>query len=256
VSDGLEDDVLALRNYSFISINIDGTTFEIHGLVQLATRKWLEALQQQERWKQQFIRNLCAALPTREHENWIRLQTLFPHTQSAAVQQPEAQDSLKGFNSIQGSIVRMENWERPRGGEDVGAGDERKAKILGPVDEDTLWSMVILGLAYYLQGQWDATEELFVQVMETRKKKLGANHLDTLININTLAFLLKGTGRKTEAVRLIEEYVKSQKRVLRLDNPHTILSGTDLDAWKAEQERQSKVSKISSLGKFFKSMIT
>ena len=38
----LDDDILALQSYSFISINADGTTFEMHGLVQLATRKWLE----------------------------------------------------------------------------------------------------------------------------------------------------------------------------------------------------------------------
>ena len=39
--DGFEDDILTLRNYSFISVNADKTTFEMHGLVQLATRKWL-----------------------------------------------------------------------------------------------------------------------------------------------------------------------------------------------------------------------
>jgi len=43
LSDKFEEDVSVLRNYSFISVNADGTTFEIHGLVQLATRKWLEA---------------------------------------------------------------------------------------------------------------------------------------------------------------------------------------------------------------------
>ena len=64
-----EDNVLALRNYSFISVNIDGTTFEMHGLVQLATREWLKAHKQQERWKQQFIKNLDAELPTGEYEN-------------------------------------------------------------------------------------------------------------------------------------------------------------------------------------------
>jgi hypothetical protein len=39
VNNGFEDDLLALRNYLFISVNMDGTTFEIHGLVQLATRE-------------------------------------------------------------------------------------------------------------------------------------------------------------------------------------------------------------------------
>ena len=67
VSDRFEDDILTLRNYSFISINTDGTTFEMHGLVQLATRKWLEAHGQQERWKQQFIKNLYAKFPIGEY---------------------------------------------------------------------------------------------------------------------------------------------------------------------------------------------
>ena len=35
--DGFEDDVLTPRNYSFISVNADGTSFEMHSLVQLAT---------------------------------------------------------------------------------------------------------------------------------------------------------------------------------------------------------------------------
>ena len=38
-SDEFEGDVVALRSFSFISINADGTTFEMHRLVQLATQK-------------------------------------------------------------------------------------------------------------------------------------------------------------------------------------------------------------------------
>lgn len=47
--DRFEDNILTLRNYSFISVNIDKTTFEIHGLVQLAMREWLSAHRQLER---------------------------------------------------------------------------------------------------------------------------------------------------------------------------------------------------------------
>jgi hypothetical protein len=52
MSDRFEEDVSVLRNYSFISVNADGITFDMHGLVQLATRKWLEAHGQIEKWKQ------------------------------------------------------------------------------------------------------------------------------------------------------------------------------------------------------------
>ena len=100
VNDGFEDDLLALRNYSFISVNIDGTTFEMHGLVQLAIREWLKASKQQERWKQQFIKRLCAELPTGEYENWVRCQALFLHAQSAITQQPDEHDALIDWASI------------------------------------------------------------------------------------------------------------------------------------------------------------
>jgi hypothetical protein len=64
-----ENDVSTLRSYSFISVNTNGSSFEMHGLVQLATRQWLEAHGQRERWKQQSIVNLSSQFPTREYEN-------------------------------------------------------------------------------------------------------------------------------------------------------------------------------------------
>ena len=64
-----EEDVSVLRNYSFISVNANSTTFEIHRLVQLVTRKWLETHGQIEQWKRAFLRNLDAGLPTGEYKN-------------------------------------------------------------------------------------------------------------------------------------------------------------------------------------------
>ncbi|RMZ81399.1 hypothetical protein DV738_g2283, partial [Chaetothyriales sp. CBS 135597] len=66
-----EKDVAVLRNFSFISVDSEGTTFETHSLVQLATRTWLTTNNQLERWKQQFIRNLHAEIPpTGDYEHW------------------------------------------------------------------------------------------------------------------------------------------------------------------------------------------
>lgn len=49
--DDFEDDVLMLRNYSFLSVETN-QKFAMHALVQLATREWLAANGQLERWKQ------------------------------------------------------------------------------------------------------------------------------------------------------------------------------------------------------------
>jgi hypothetical protein len=72
--------------------------------------------------------------------------------------------------------------------------------------------------------------------METRKKKLGADHPSTLTNMNNLAFTWKGTGKETEVIRLMEECVQSQKLVLGLNHPDTLLSCRALAIWKAEQD--------------------
>lgn len=93
--DGFEDDVLTLRNYSFISVNEDTKSFEMHSLVQLVTRTWLEAHGERERWKHQFILSLSSEFPTGEYENWATCQALFPHVKLAAAQKPEGQESVK-----------------------------------------------------------------------------------------------------------------------------------------------------------------
>jgi hypothetical protein len=67
--DEFENDVLTLRDYSFVTFTKDTDTFEMHSLVQLATRKWLESEGQLDTWRKQFISNLCAELPIRAHEN-------------------------------------------------------------------------------------------------------------------------------------------------------------------------------------------
>ncbi|EGZ77168.1 hypothetical protein NEUTE2DRAFT_48528, partial [Neurospora tetrasperma FGSC 2509] len=42
---------------------------------------------------------------------------------------------------------------------------------------------------------WNVAEKLFVQVMETRKAKLGADHPDTLSSMANLASTYRNQGR-------------------------------------------------------------
>jgi hypothetical protein len=225
-SDRFEDDVLALRNYSFIALNADGTTFEMHSLVQLATRKWLEVHKQLERWKRQFICNLSAAFPTGEYENWVRCQTLFPHAKSAAGQQPKEDDVLNDWATL---LYRaawyawgIGNWN-DAGKIAVQAMKVRK-KTFGREHEETLSSMAMVGLAYKLRGRWETAEVLEVEVMDTRKKKLGADHPDTLTSMGNLASTYRKQGRWEAAEALEVEVMEIRKKKLGADHPSTLTS--------------------------------
>ncbi|KAL1598077.1 hypothetical protein SLS59_007087 [Nothophoma quercina] len=92
--DTFEDDVVALRNFCFISDETGRTSFEMHALVQLAMRTWLAANSELKQWQQQFISKLSTAFPTGAYKNWAVCQKLFVHVKMAAAQKLKERSSL------------------------------------------------------------------------------------------------------------------------------------------------------------------
>ena len=232
-----ENDVLILRNYAFISVNVDAATFEMHGLVQLATRKWLEAHGQLERWKQQYIKNLCSEYPTGNYENWVKCQALFPHARTVLAQQPESSRSLREWALI---LYRAAWYAWARGSRFDAEKMSIKAmeirnEILSQEHEDTLSSKAMVALVYNSGGRWKEAEELFVQVMETRKRVLGQEHPSTLTSMANLASTYRNQGRWKEAEELEVQVMETRKRVLGQEHPDTLTSMNNLAfAWKGQ----------------------
>ncbi len=86
---GFEDDVAMLRDYCLVAVNETGDEFEMHGLVQLSTRKWLEAAGRQDTLQRQYIQRMAAVFPTGHYENWPTCLRLFAHVQVALDYRPE-----------------------------------------------------------------------------------------------------------------------------------------------------------------------
>ena len=59
--------------------------------------------------------------------------------------------------------------------------------MLGQEHKDTLSSIAMVGSVHRARGRWEDAEKLEVQVMETSKTKLGADHPDTLTSMANLA---------------------------------------------------------------------
>ncbi|KAF2022905.1 hypothetical protein EK21DRAFT_82028, partial [Setomelanomma holmii] len=73
-----------------------------------------------------------------------------------------------------------------------------------------------------------------VQVMETSKKKLGADHLDTLASMNNLAYTQRSLGREVEAISLMRECVQLRQQRFRPNHPNLLSSSAALAQWDAE----------------------
>ena len=254
--DGFEDDVQILRNYSFISVSTD-RTFEMHALVQLATRKWLEANVKLEQWKQCYIKNLSAEFPSGDYENWTYCQALFPHAKSAITQRPKTEGSLREWTLLLYNAAGYA-WGKGSITEAVELSEmamKVRKKILGQEHEEALDSMDMVGLAYKLGGRWKEAEELQVRVVDMRKRVLGEEHPNTLTSINNLALTYLEQGRWKEAEELQVREMEISKRVLGEEHPNTLTSISNLATtywnqgrWKEAEELEVRVLEIRKKG--------
>jgi hypothetical protein len=244
--DEFESDIVVLCNFCLISIDTTGTSFEMHALVQLATRMWLTANSKLEQWRQVFISNLCAEFSTGEYENWAACQALFAHARSAIGHQPEAELSLAEW----ATLLYNAAWFAERKGNIVDAVSlatkamKARKKVLGPEHEDTLFSIAMVGLAYNLGGRWDDAEKLFMQVMENFKTKLGADHPDTLTSMGNLASTYSNQGRWEDAKKLKVQVMETFKTKLGANHPDTLTSMANLASTYRDQGRWEDAEKL------------
>jgi tetratricopeptide (TPR) repeat protein len=241
-----EETVDQLRSYSFISVGEHRQTFEMHGLVQLATRKWLEMHREDERWKTQFCRKLNTVFPTGDHENWDLCKTLFPHAKSAERQRPIDNRSVREW----AQILRKAGWYA------WAKGDYREAErmceksvgalknLLGGEDVETSYSLGLLALVYQYQGRWPEAEKMEVQVTETRRRVLGEEHPDTLTSMANLASTYRNQGRWTEAEKMEVQVIETSRRVLGEEHPSTLTSIANLASTYQNQGRWTEAETI------------
>ncbi|KAJ6050177.1 hypothetical protein N7444_006893 [Penicillium canescens] len=79
--------------------------------------------------------------------------------------------------------------------------------------------------------RWEEAEQLEVQVMETRKMKLGEDHPSTLTSMANLAFAWKSSGQDAEAINLLRNCLAKQKQTLGLNHPEILANSEALVKW-------------------------
>ncbi|KAK3646859.1 hypothetical protein LTR56_008347 [Elasticomyces elasticus] len=94
LDDAFNKDIRMLEGYSFVSVTTDASVWEMHRLVQVATRKWLKSQGQLEQWGDQYIEHLCALVPLGTYENWMACRNYYPHAQSVAELKPRRLEAL------------------------------------------------------------------------------------------------------------------------------------------------------------------
>jgi tetratricopeptide (TPR) repeat protein len=104
-------------------------------------------------------------------------------------------------------------------------------------------------------GRYKEAEELFVQVMQARKRGLTDEHPHTLTSMNNLALTYMNQGRLREAEELFVQVMQTMKRLLTDEHPHTLTSMNNLaltymnqGRWKEAEELQVQVMQTRKRG--------
>ena len=249
-----------LKAFSLITED-KGNCFDMHRLVQLVTRRWLEREGAMHQFAEQALLVVSQNYPYGKHETRAICSAYLPH--AYAVLKFEGNGSraerlarasllyhATGFFHYQGQWKEAERF--------LVQATEMRKELLGEEHPETLTSMANLASTYWNQGRWKEAEELCVQVMETSSKVLGKEHPSTLGSMNNRMTTYMNQGRWKDAEELGVRVMETRKRVLGEEHPDTLTSMTNLASiyrnqgrWKDAEELGVQVMETSSkvLGK-------
>jgi Tetratricopeptide repeat len=91
-----------------------------------------------------------------------------------------------------------------------------------------------LVLTYQDQGRWNEAEKLNIQVMETTKTVLGAEHPDILSSMHNLACTWKSQWKIRDALTLMKQCSYLCNKVLGPSHPQSMLCSDSLNDWMDE----------------------
>ncbi len=225
------DDVHTLKGYSLIgTTDVAGELFEMHRLVQLSTRKWLDSHGESERWKTKYVVNMSKVFPVGKYENWTTCQALFPHAQALLAYRP----TNRKYVPCWAAVLHNAAWYTWTKGDYLMAERlnrqmlESREKVLGLEHPDILNGINNLALVLHDQGKYEESEEMNRRAVKGKEKVLGVDHPDTLVTVINLALVLRHQGKYQESEEMNRRALKERERVLGLEHPDTLTSISNL----------------------------
>ncbi|CAG8137416.1 unnamed protein product [Penicillium salamii] len=218
-------DILVLKDFSFISINQNPETLEMHGLVQLALRNWLEIQGKTEDLNAKFIIILYSALPGDRISGLGKWRQLFPHVKSAMSQRPGSRVALLNWALLLHDAAEYAQGDGKYADMKRLASKSKSERetLLGPDDVRTLWSSRIFCHAYYFQGRWQEAEALQTQLVKKVQRVLEGDDKQIAIAVmHDLGQTYARQERWQDAEKLQLQVVEKSKQLLGEDSHDTI----------------------------------
>lgn len=192
-----------LCSYSFLSKQADGTTYDMHRLVHLASRIWLREGGDATEAQAQAITHLKTIFPTDDHENRDLWRAYMPHATRIRTDWASAGPKAGAMVKHQGDLsLRVGRCLLVDGitAEAVGWSEESR-RLTSELAEDDPWRLASqhdLARAYLRNGQTKGAIQLFERVVAIRETSLFERHRSRRIipiDSHRSTYLQAHTGR-------------------------------------------------------------
>jgi tetratricopeptide (TPR) repeat protein len=199
-------------------------TFDMHRLVRLATRNWLQENGQWQEWVSEALARLVEIVPFGVHETREAWTTYLPHA-IHVIDMPELSEAEGRMSLLDRIGCCEETLGRYRAAEQAyWQVLKRRETVLGKEHPDTLGSMNDLANTLSSLGKYVDAEAMHRETLALQEKVLGKEHPNTLSSLNHLALALSSQGKYTEAEAINREALSLHEKVLGTEDPATLAS--------------------------------
>ena len=219
-----------LKAFGFIKERLRGESYDIHRLVHIAMRSWLELNKELTLWSGKTLKRIADTFPWPKHKNKAIWTVYLPHTQCILA----SAEDFSEFKESQGDILSKAGECFRITGKYAEAEQmnrralQLKEQVLGAEHPSTLDSMNNLAVVLSSQGKYAEAEQMHRRELELSIHVLGAEHPSTLDSMNNLALVLGSQGKYAEAEQMHRRALQLKEQVLGTEHPSTLDSMNNL----------------------------
>jgi tetratricopeptide (TPR) repeat protein len=223
------DAIGTLCSYSFLGKQTDGTTYDMHRLVHLASRIWLRKSGRAVETQAEATKHLTTIFPTDDYTNRDIWRAYLPHVTRMETRWASVVADLGGLADkkselclkvgrcleVDGRTTEALHWLTEC---------FRIRSKLAEDHPDRLASQHELAGAYQANGQVKEAVTLLQHVVKVKEDVLAEDHPSRLASQHALAGAYQANGQVKEAVTLLQHVVEVREDVLAEDHPHRLAS--------------------------------
>ncbi|KAL8366598.1 hypothetical protein RB595_010452 [Gaeumannomyces hyphopodioides] len=217
-----------LCGYAFLTRRAGSQVFDMHSLVHLATRIWIQRENRTATAYGKAIRHIAEIFPDDDYANRSLWREYLPHV-FKALQSSEGANSKDKSNLCfwVGRCLRVDGRIK-EAVKYLGKACQWRDGHFAENHPSRLASQHELAIAYQANGHVKRAVALLEQVVAIRTRTLAENHPDRLASQHALAIAYQANGHVKQAVALLEQVVAIQAKTLAENHPNRLASQHEL----------------------------